>query len=77
MTDLIRVMLGGTSCEKCEYGSTRPGESYCRQVGGCENCNHAVKHKNVRGYDCLCLQQPTAKERLNDRCHYYKKYKEE
>lgn len=69
-------MLGSTPCDKCEYGSLRPGESYCRQVGSCAYCKHKAKNKNVWGYDCLCLQQPTAKERLNDRCHYYKEYEE-
>ena len=75
MIDLTRVQLGGTPCHKCVYGSIRPGESYCRKVGSCTHCNRKVKHKNVLGYDCLCLQQPTKKEQREDRCHYYKEYK--
>nr|DAD77469.1 MAG TPA: hypothetical protein [Podoviridae sp. ctaNW81] len=76
MTRLTRIMLNGTTCDKCLYSNMRPGLSYCRKVGGCLDCPHKVKHKNVWGYDCICLQQPTAKEERKDRCHYYKEYKE-
>lgn len=72
-----RVMLSDTPCNKCVYGSSRPGVTYCQKVNGCTNCPHKVKHKNLRDYDCICLQQPTVKEQLKDRCHYYKEYKEE
>ena len=71
MTRLTRMMLNGTTCDKCVYGSSRHGETYCEKVGNCLNCKHKVKHKNVWGYDCICLQEPSHKELETQQCAYY------